>query len=99
MIYLSQFVLGSAQYKGAVIVHVAEEGMFLAPIFLFRPGHATLLIPWTAFRAIRTEKVLRMTGGVANISMPDKEIVNATFYDKGRANLLTSRFAKPPVVA
>jgi hypothetical protein len=43
--------LNSGNYNGAVTVGTNAEGLHLATIFLFRPGHPPLFIPWTDITA------------------------------------------------
>lgn len=48
-----------AQYGNAVTVAATDKGLFLAPsIFLLRPGHRDLLIPWSKIDKIEQANVL-----------------------------------------
>ncbi|AGC44643.1 hypothetical protein MYSTI_03331 [Myxococcus stipitatus DSM 14675] len=43
--------VGLSNYRGAVTVGADEEGLYLSPMFLMRPFHPPLRIPWAALRA------------------------------------------------
>lgn len=49
--------INGAQYKGALTIVVAPEGLWMHPIFLFRAFHPPLLIPWNAFGPPKERKV------------------------------------------
>lgn len=43
--------LGWSNYGGCLTVGTNPEGLYLAVLFLFRPGHPPLFIPWPDVRA------------------------------------------------
>ena len=43
--------IGWANYSGMLIVGANEEGLYLAPIRIYRPFHETLFIPWAETEA------------------------------------------------
>jgi hypothetical protein len=44
-----------ANYSGSLKLLLTAEGLYMAPIFLFGPGHPPLLIPWSEIEVHRTE--------------------------------------------
>jgi hypothetical protein len=40
--------VGFVAYRNCLSARVASEGLFLSVLWPFRPGHKTLLIPWSA---------------------------------------------------
>jgi hypothetical protein len=38
--------IGLSNYSGCLTVGTNSEGLYLAVVFLFRPGHPPLFIPW-----------------------------------------------------
>ncbi len=47
-----------ANYSNCLDVWVGPGGLWLRPIVFFRPGHATLMIPWTAVTRVSTRQRL-----------------------------------------
>lgn len=86
--------MNSAQYNGALTLGITETGLYLEPIVLFRLGHAPLLIPWTAFRSLRAEKMLWMTGAVTEVVTNDGDTVTVTFYDNQLAQVLATHLSQ-----
>lgn len=43
--------VGWVDYSAALILGVGEEGLYLVPMWLFRPFHAPVLVPWTQIEA------------------------------------------------
>lgn len=39
--------IGSAYYQGCLNFHVSPEGLFISVVWIFRPWHKPLLIPWS----------------------------------------------------
>ena len=44
--------VGLFHWKRALVAHVTPEGLRLSVIFLFRPGHPPLLLPWSDIKMI-----------------------------------------------
>ena len=38
--------VGKAYYKNCLVVRSATDGLYLAMLFIFRPGHPPIFIPW-----------------------------------------------------
>jgi hypothetical protein len=72
--------VGLVAYRNCLNIRVAAEGLFLSPVWPFRPGHKTLLIPWRAIHDAEPRQVLwlqftRFQVGVptlARIQLPTK---------------------------
>jgi hypothetical protein len=47
--------MASVNYSGSLTFIVASEGLYIAPMFLFRPAHPPLLVPWSALTATESE--------------------------------------------
>ncbi len=54
--------IGLASYRNCLSVWLADSGLFLEPIWLFRVGHRRLLIPWQAIENIQPTQVLWLKG-------------------------------------
>ena len=53
------FLAGSfsfVRYSGTLILTAAPEGIYLKNLFLFRPFHPPLLLPWSGVRALEQRK-------------------------------------------
>lgn len=74
--------IGSPRYKGALIVVVAREGLFLQPILPFRAFHAPLLIPWRVFASWREEKSFWLSTTAFSIRPANNQTVLLTFESK-----------------
>lgn len=62
--------VGPASYKNVLRVWIEPEGLRLGVLFLFRPGHPPLRIPWDAITDVRPRKVLWQTQYVLDIGTP-----------------------------
>ena len=47
-------------YNNCLTVHVSDEGIHMAVMILFRPGHQPLMIPWRDIHNMRQESFLWM---------------------------------------
>lgn len=61
--------IGWANYSGALEVRASPSGLYLAPIFPFRPFHPAIFIPWREVEALArarggSELALRSLPGV-----------------------------------
>lgn len=65
---------GLTQYKSSLWVGVAADGLYLktGPLFLFRPYHPPLRIPWTSITAVQSRKHFWLD--VVDISIGDPTI-------------------------
>jgi len=54
-------------YNNSLSVGADREGLYLAPLFLIRPGHPPLWIPWEEI-ALKSKKILAWT--VVDLSFP-----------------------------
>lgn len=75
-IHFGAWYFGPA-YNNVVTIAASERGLFLAPsLFLFRPGHRDLLIPWSkidhvvpgSFLWVKTNRI-EVRGGYRTISI------------------------------
>ncbi len=57
-VFVGIATLNSVEYKGVLLASVSAEGLYLSALTLFAVGHAPLLLPWTAFQELPTEKIL-----------------------------------------
>ncbi|MEM1116106.1 MAG: hypothetical protein AAF845_06415 [Bacteroidota bacterium] len=62
--------VGVSRYSGVLSAHVEPEGLRLSVLFLFRPGHPPVLLPWDAIVDIRPRKALWKTLYVLEIGDP-----------------------------
>ena len=51
-------MVGWVSYRFVLTVHVADDGVFIEVMPLFRPGHPRLFIPWGAFSGRRPTGIL-----------------------------------------
>jgi hypothetical protein len=49
--------IGFVQYRNCLNFDVAEEGLYLSAVWLFRLGHRTLLIPWSAINDVQEQTI------------------------------------------
>jgi hypothetical protein len=49
--------IGFVQYRNCLNIYVAEEGLYVAAVWLFRLGHKTLLIPWSAINDVQQQQI------------------------------------------
>jgi hypothetical protein len=49
--------IGFVQYRNCLNFDVAEEGLYLSAVWLFRLGHRTLLIPWSAINDVQQQQI------------------------------------------
>lgn len=62
--------IGGVNYNSVLTLHVAEDGFFLQPIFLFAVGHPRLFIPWSAMSDCRTGSFLWWTTTTIDVGHP-----------------------------
>lgn len=48
-----------SQYEGVIRLVATEQGLFLSVVFLYRPSHPSLYIPWGEITASKVEHFLR----------------------------------------
>lgn len=46
-------------YNNVILAAANKEGFYLKPIFLFRPFHPPLFIPWTAVRKVEKQSFIQ----------------------------------------
>lgn len=56
--YLLSGSMGMAQARGTLILTIAPAGLYLTNLFLFRPFHPPLLLPWSGVRTLEQRKSL-----------------------------------------
>ena len=78
--------LGIVSYNGVIKAGPSPLGLALRVVGLFRVGHPPLLVPWQAFAAVRTRKVLwttyysttiQVSSGRVDFQFLDPELVQA----------------------
>lgn len=74
--------INGADYKGALNFVVAEEGLYLAVLPIFRMGHAPLLIPWTAISEFETRKIFWVSRRETTISVSQFNRVRLLIYNQ-----------------
>ena len=62
--------IGGASYSNALTISIEPDGLRIAPLFLFRPGHPPLLIPWDQIQDVRPRKMLGHTSYVLDTAAP-----------------------------
>lgn len=50
--------VNAGNYNNSVIVKYGPEGIYLKVVFLFRPYHPPIMIPWSEIRIARDKKIL-----------------------------------------
>ena len=68
--------VGASAYSGVLTVSVEPDGLRLAVMPLFRPGHPPVLIPWEEIRAIRPRRVLWHTSYALDTAPPEPVTVH-----------------------
>jgi hypothetical protein len=53
--------IGIARYNGVLSLWLADEGLYLQPMLLFRAFHPPLLVPWPHIIAIEENKLSKAT--------------------------------------
>lgn len=83
---LGRTKLGVVSYNGVIKAGPSPLGLALRVVGLFRVGHPPLLVPWQAFAAVRTRKVLwttyysttiQVSSGRVDFQFLDPELVQA----------------------
>src|SRR5688500_2833043 len=54
--------VGPVSYNQCLRVQAAPDGFYLSVLFLFRPGHPTLFIPWNAVHHPEVKRILWQEG-------------------------------------
>ncbi len=49
--------IGFVQYRNCLNIYVANEGLYFSAVWLFRLGHKTLLIPWSAINDVQQQNI------------------------------------------
>ena len=62
--------IGAANYGNSLTISIEPDGLRIAPLFLFRPGHPPVLIPWDEVEDIRPRKVLWHTSYALDTATP-----------------------------
>ncbi len=86
--FMRTMELGLAQYKNCLTVGVAPTGLYLCPIFLFRPGHAPILIPWTAIARGEKKKRLWLTFYKISVPMEKRRTATITLFGASLVNAI-----------
>ncbi|MEZ5842413.1 MAG: hypothetical protein R3D27_01605 [Hyphomicrobiaceae bacterium] len=84
-------------YRNALQVWVSPQGLWLRPLAIFRPGHATLMIPWTAIKQVSTRQFVFSIESVIDMRLADGGSVSISLYGKDIAEAL-ARAAPSTVV-
>jgi hypothetical protein len=50
--------VGFVQYRNCLNIYVAEDGLYLSVVWLFRLGHKPLLVPWSAINDVQEKQIL-----------------------------------------
>ena len=90
-IWLGRATLGGIHYKNVISASIQAEGLALKPLFLFRIGHAPLLIPWSAMGPMRTRQVLWSTMYTTDIRTDARGSVPFSFVSDELATALRAR--------
>ena len=84
--------VGAVRYKGDLLAAVTQDGLYLSAHTLFRPGHAPLLISWTAMQSLPAENILWATEYRFAIRSGDKTTA-LSLQDAALAGAITARIA------
>jgi hypothetical protein len=76
-----------ANYSGVLNLGVSELGVYLVPIWLFRPFHAPLFLPWAEIEATLRGSTLSAWRGV-RMSFPSLTRLSITLYGRAVARVL-----------
>ena len=71
-------MVGLSRYNGTLNVGLSDQGVYLSVIFLFKPGHKPLLIPWSEISEVKQidyffQKMYKIKVGqpkVATLTLP-----------------------------
>lgn len=66
--------IGWVQYKNVLRVGMDEEALYLGVLFLFRPGHPPLRVPWSQLE-FGTRVGLLSQFGELTVHLPDRQTV------------------------
>ena len=62
--------IGFVQYRNCLNIYVANEGLYFSTVWLFRLGHKTLLIPWSAINDVQQQNIFWYAITRFRIGMP-----------------------------
>lgn len=77
--WLGQAIVGGIRYKNAVRASITPQGLRLAVLFFFRPGHPPVLIPWAALGPLGTEAAFWTTFHTTTIQLPTGDALPLLF--------------------
>ena len=80
------------QYGSSLGVAIAANGLYIWPIFPFRPGHPPLYIPWRAISDVQAGSMLFRTTTRLAISLPGRKQKHLTFFGKALGKAITEQW-------
>lgn len=80
--YMQNATVGGPRYKGALTFVVAERGLYLRPIWLFRFSHPPLFVPWHAFESHIPQKMMWLYTTLFTIRTTRRQKVRITLESK-----------------
>jgi hypothetical protein len=68
--------IGAVEYKGCLWLAATAEGLYIktGPLFLFRPFHPTILIPWAEITKVQERKRMFLFPKVVDIQMQNSHV-------------------------
>jgi hypothetical protein len=77
--------VGWGNYSGALHVGASELGIYIAPMWPFRPFHRPLFIPWTE---VKTHVLSDRPWGAIRLTFPSAPRASVVFYGRAADRLL-----------
>ena len=87
--------LRSVGYNNCMTIGVTDEGLYIAALPLFRPGHPRLLIDWEAIGTFETSKFLWLTIYATAIQLDRQDDISLKFTNRKIVQEIEARRGEP----